>query len=379
MIRTQANIYLKNFEHNINIVKEIAEKKKICLAVKANAYGHGAVEIAQKAIHVGVEYLSVATVAEGIQLRKANINTPILLLSLCSEDEIDDLVLYRLTPLVADIEFVTLLCKSIKSTNKQHTAFPVHIKIDTGMARHGCGTNEVITLANFILSKKELYIEGTCTHLAVSDSFKRRDIAFTKMQIKLFQESVNLLRAHDINPGIIHCAASGGILYYKDAHFDMVRPGILAYGYYPSSSFAHYYKGKDINLLPVMELVTSITALKKIKKGQSVSYGRTWKTRKDTYIATIPIGYADGLNRKLSGVIKVQIKEKLYSIVGRICMDQCVVHLGPGNLPHRWSKVVLFGPNKVGNTAQNFADILKTIPYEVLCGISARVERVYIN
>ncbi len=378
MGKSIARIYLDNFAHNMQEIKKIAPNKKICLAIKANAYGHGLVKIAQKAHDLGIDFLSVATVGEGIELRNAGITEPILLLSLCHKDEIADLITYSLTPLVADSDFIDILYSEFQNSSKK--SFPVHLKIDTGMARHGVQQNEALELAKYIQKKEGLFIEGTCTHFAVSDSVLDEDIAFTKKQLAIFTETVAILNKNDIDTGILHCAASGGILVHPDAHFDMVRPGILSYGYYPSNELSEYFREKDkYTFLPVMELVTYVVALKSIEKDESVSYGRKWKALEQTQIATLSIGYGDGYNRKLSGKFSVTIKDKQYQLIGRICMDQCVITLNKKTEVKRWDEAILFGPNKHCSSALDIANHLDTIPYEVLCAVSSRVERKYIT
>ncbi len=377
MGKSVARIYISNFEHNIQEIKKYAPEKKICIAVKANAYGHGAIEIAKKAIELGVEYLSVATVEEGVELRKAGISEPILLLSLCHYSEIDTLVSNSITPLVADVEFVSLLIDSLLKYNIKK--FPVHIKVDTGMARYGVLEKDALELAKYIQNSNSLLIEGTCTHLSVSDSLLEENRVFTEQQIEIFQNVVDSMKKNSINPGIIHCCASGGILLYKEAHFDMIRPGILTYGYFPSMELQNYFSKKAFpNFLPVMELVSYVVSTKKIYEGDSVSYGRTWKAKNDTQIATIALGYGDGYNRRLSNNTMVTINAKKCRIIGRICMDQCVIELASESNIKRWDEAIIFGPNKNCNTAMDIANTIDTIPYEVLCLIAPRVERIYI-
>ena len=229
-----------------------------------------------------------------------------------------------------------------------------------------------------------LNLQGLGTHLCVSDSIKKDDIKFTLSQISKIDKSVKILNENDIHLEIVHCAASGGVLMYPNAIFDMIRPGILFYGYFPDEIVKKYLNKhkKDVPLLkPVMELETRIETIKKISKGQSVSYGRTWKAKKDTYLATIPIGYADGLLRQFSSKLKVKINDKMYTIVGRICMDQCMIDLGESTDVKIWDKVTIFGPvnsDEVGNTAQTLANLAKTIPYEITCSVDKRVPRDYV-
>ena len=252
------------------------------------------------------------------------------------------------------------------------------------MSRIGCDYKEVLSLAKKIQFLSNLNLQGVGTHLCVSDCTKKSDIHFTKKQIQKISDAVEILHQNNINPEIVHCAASGGVLMYPNAIFDMIRPGILFYGYFPDEKLINFLKKKKIpipNLKPVMELETRIETIKKIQKGQTVSYGRTWKAKKDTYLATIPIGYADGLLRQFSPGLKVKINNKMYPIVGRICMDQCMIDLGESTNLKIWDKVTIFGPvnsDELGNTAQTLANLVKTIPYEITCNVDKRVPRDYV-
>lgn len=382
MRATRAIIHLDNLRFNINEIKKlIPQGTKICFPVKADGYGHGAVDLAKVALEQGIYCLAVATVDEGIFLRNAGLECPIMLFSLPCLEELDLLVKNDLTPFVFEEYFVEELNKVAKKNNK---IINVHIKIDTGMARIGCDYTEVLSLAQKIKSLSNLNLQGLGTHLCVSDSIKKDDIKFTLSQISKIDKSVKILNENDIQLEIVHCAASGGVLMYPNAIFDMIRPGILFYGYFPDEIVKKYLNKhkKDVPLLkPVMELETRIETIKKISKGQSVSYGRTWKAKKDTYLATIPIGYADGLLRQFSSKLKVKINDKMYPIVGRICMDQCMIDLGESTDVKIWDKVTIFGPvnsDELGNTAQTLANLAKTIPYEITCSVDKRVPRDYV-
>ena len=379
MRATRAIIHLDNLRFNINEIKKlIPQGTKICFPVKADGYGHGAVDLAKVALEQGIYCLAVAT---GIFLRNAGLECPIMLFSLPCLEELDLLVKNDLTPFVFEEYFVEELNKVAKKNNK---IINVHIKIDTGMARIGCDYTEVLPLAQKIKSLSNLNLQGLGTHLCVSDSIKKDDVKFTLSQISKIDKSVKILNENDIYLEIVHCAASGGVLMYPNAIFDMIRPGILFYGYFPDEIVKKYLNKnkKDVPLLkPVMELETRIETIKKISKGQSVSYGRTWKAKKDTYLATIPIGYADGLLRQFSSKLKVKINDKMYPIVGRICMDQCMIDLGESTDVKIWDKVTIFGPvnsDELGNTAQTLANLAKTIPYEITCSVDKRVPRDYV-
>lgn len=373
--RTEARIYLSHFEHNIQEIKKITNNKKICIALKANAYGHGSIEIGKKAQAMNTDFVSVAAVSEGIEIRTAGITLPMLLLGVCAKEEIELLVEYSITPLVADIEFLTILEKYLQNNGKKE--FPVHIKLDTGMSRHGCTENQSLELAQYIQQSQYLKLEGICTHFAVSDSLEKEDLDFTEKQLATFTRIVERISSFGIDVGIKHCAASGGILLHPESHFDMVRPGILCYGYLPDPSLYSFASENHFVFKPVMEVVSHVTAVKNIKKGDSVSYGRTWIAEHDTNIATICIGYADGFNRLLSNNYEITINNKSYSVIGRICMDQCIIDLGDDTV-ERWSDAIIFGPKENCSSALDIAQKLDTISYEVLCLITNRVVRTYI-
>ena len=371
MRATKALIHLDLLKKNIEAVRTyIGQKPLICVPVKADAYGHGAVRVSTSALNSGVDFLGVAAVEEGVELRRAGITAPILLFSLPIHEELDELVINQLTPFVADKEYALTLGKVAK---KMGVILPVHIKIDTGMGRVGCNPSDAADLAVFISQIKSLYHEGTATHFAVSDSLIQSDIEFTKIQLERFNFSIDEIKKMGLNPGILHAANSGAVLLHKDSYFDMVRPGILLYGYPP-------IENSPVKTEPIMELISSIVFIKKMKKGDSLSYGRTWVAPEDTTIATLPIGYADGLPRRLSNTnFKVLINEKLYPVVGRICMDQFMVDIGNNNTEVKlWDRVVIFG-GKGAYNAQEIAHKLDNISYEIMSMINKRIPRIYIG
>ncbi|EFW38563.1 alanine racemase [Treponema phagedenis] len=375
MRATKAIIHLDNLQYNIaEIKKRLKPGVKICLPVKADAYGHGAFRVAVAAIRAGVSSLAVASIQEGIDLRNAGIVAPIISLSLPILEEIHSIIEYNIHPLVIDSEFIHALNEEAA---RMKTVQAVHLKIDTGMNRIGCKPEDAITLAAEIVQLPNLKLEGVCTHFSVADSVSPENIAYTKKQLALFTQTLDALRAKGIDPGIVHAANSGAVLQYPEAQFDMVRPGIIVYGYPPSDCLAD-----KIPLKPVMELVSQVVLIKCTPQGSDISYDRKWHADKDTFIATLPIGYADGLMRALSPGLKVRIGDTFYPIVGRICMDQCMVDLGSEPTVTRWDTAVIFGPSEnsvKNNSAKELATIAGTIPYEITCDINKRVPRVYIN
>jgi alanine racemase len=332
--------------------------------VKAGAYGHGAVRIARTALAAGASHLAVAAVSEGVELREEGIDAPILLLSQALPEENSEIVRYGLTPLVSDREYVEDLARAAAGAGRR---CQVHLKIDTGMGRLGCTPEDAPGLAAFMTAKKSLEYAGTATHLAAADSELPEDRAYTREQLARFRGAVDQIRAAGLDPGIVHAANSGGLLLYEDSWFDMVRPGIFLYGY--------NLTGTGPAAEPVMELVTRVSLLKKVKRGESLSYGRTWVSPRNTWAATLPVGYGDGLFRSLSGNWQVFIRGRLYPLVGRICMDQCLADLGPETEISRWEEVSVFGGP--APSAAEMAARLHTIPYEITCHIGRRVPRVY--
>lgn len=367
---TRAIIHLGNLAHNIEEIRRlVGAHRRICVPVKADAYGHGAIRIARELLVEGVSHLAVATVSEAAALRAADITAPILLFGLVIPEEYPLLVQTGCEAFVADKDQIAGLALQAKQMN---TSLAVHLKIDTGMGRIGCVPQEAPSLARYILDSG-LSLAGVATHLPVADSAKPQDIDFTHAQIKRFTDAVTSIRDVGIDPGIVHAANSGGILQYPESWLDMVRPGIIVYGY-PSDPSS--LTGHTIELKPVMKLETRVVHMKKVQKGTSISYGRTWTAERDTVIATLPVGYGDGLARSLSNRLTVRIAETDYPIVGRICMDQCMIDVGPEPAVRRWDTAVIFGP---GHGADALARMIDTIPYEITCSIAPRVPRVYVT
>jgi alanine racemase len=368
MRATQARIHLYAFRENIRAVrKRTGTDVRLCVPVKADAYGHGAFSLAQAALEEGASFLAVATIGEGEELRvRGGIDAPVLLLSVPLPEELPGMLAAGLIPLVADRGFIRDAAVLAERAGKRLT---LHLKVDTGMGRVGCRPEEAAELARFITAHKSLVLGGIATHLAVSDSAVPEDLQYTREQLRRFRKAVESVRDAGIEPGIVHAANTGAVCFHDDAFFDMVRPGILLYGYAP--------EGASLAVKPVMELVSRIVFIKKVRQGETVSYGRTWTAVRDTVAATIPVGYGDGLPRRLSNNFQVRIRNRWYPLIGRICMDQCMVDLGPETDIERWEEVTVFGGN--AHSAADIAGQLGTISYEILCGINKRVPRVYVE
>ena len=403
---TRALIYSDNLRSNILEIKKLLNPKtRLCCAVKADGYGNGAVPAAKIAVECGAEFLAIATVQEGIELRENGINAKLLLLSPCSPEELDEVAAHNIIPVLFDEEMILLFDDASKkcalppnpSTNKTPCPNPsinqsinekrgVFLAIDTGMGRIGCLPNEAAALAKKIDESKNIRLMGMLTHFAVSDSISEENQAYTESQFASFTAAIDAIKAEGINPGICSCSASAAAIANSKMQLDMVRPGIILYGYYPDEVTKQYLESKGIhlNLKPVMQLETKIAAIRRFKPGASISYGRTWKTTAETDIAVLPIGYADGLLRRLSPGLKVTINGKAYPVVGRICMDQCMVDIGRDNKSvKRWDTAIIFGLKDGGkdsslSDAADLAKLSATIPYEIMTAITKRVPRILV-
>lgn len=380
---TKAVIYKGNLRHNILSVKKLLEQEtKLCCAVKADGYGCGAVLAARTAQECGAEYLAVATSKEAAELRQNGITAKILLLSLCSKQEFPELITHSVTPLLFDSEMIQAYNSECaeKSSAEKH---PVFLAVDTGMGRIGCLPDDAADTAKEIACCKNLYLAGVITHFAVSDSIAEENKAYTLQQFFRFQKAIDAIKNAGINPGIRTCANSAAAIVFPEMQLDMVRPGIVLYGCYPGDITESYLQsnGIPLELRPVMQLETEVVAIRHFSQGNSVSYGRTWTAGGETDVAVLPVGYADGLLRRCSPGLRVAINGKHYPVVGRICMDQCMVDIGPNNKDvKRWDKAILFGPKESGayTDASGVAELTGTISYEVMTAVSKRVERIVL-
>ena len=376
---TKAIVYKDFIRHNIRQIKSTLNcKTKLCCAVKADGYGCGSLTTAKIAQEEGCEYLAIATIDEGIELRNNNISAKLLLLSLCTPDELEYLCKYNITPTLYDSQLVKDFDKVCE---KNSTTQDVFLAVDTGMGRIGCYAEEAPSMAKFICQEcKNLNLAGVITHFAVSDSISDANIKYTKEQAKRFESAIDGIKALGIDPGIRTCASSAAAMAFPELQMDMVRPGIIIYGYYPDQITKQYLAERniEIDLKPVMQFESQVVSIKHFKKGMSISYGRTWVCPEDTDIAIIPAGYADGLLRRNSPGMEVTINGKPYPIRGRICMDQCMVDIGQNNKDvKRWDKVIFFGPKEKGalKDANDVANETGTISYEVMTSLSKRVVR----
>lgn len=371
---TIAEINLSIFQNNMNIISSIIGGAKLLNVLKADAYGHGIVEIARASEKFKADAVGVATVEEGIKIRKSGVKIPIIVLFQHFKSESGEVCKYDLTPVISDASCLPYYDKYLKRYGGS-SKLKVYIKADTGLNRTGAKPNEMLDLAKKVLSYTNLTLEGISTHYASADMTDLISKDFTKKQIKTFNEVINNLKSNKIKINTIHSANSAAILSYKKTIFDMVRAGIILYGYPPLNNDKVNNDKEKIKIKPVMEVKSKVVLIKNLKKGESVSYGSTWKTNKDTKLALIPIGYADGISRKLSNNWEFKINNKYYPIRGRICMDLTMVEIFNDKINVE-DEVLIFGNDKKLN-AETMAKKIKTIPHEILVRIGKRIKRVY--
>jgi len=360
---TVAEISLPALRHNLLEVVRRAGPSAILAVVKANAYGHGAVPVSRALLAAGAQRLGVATVIEGVELREAGITAPILVMSGGFAGELPALLEYRLTPVLPSLETVMVLAQHVAG---RAASLPVHLKIDTGMGRLGLSAREVEVLLDGGWPSS-LRLEGVMSHLASADD---RDATATEEQLVQFRTLLEIVKRAGIVP-IAHIAGSAGILRFPASHFDMVRPGLMLYGYTPGAM-------KVNTLRPVLTWKTYVVQVKRIAPGQAVSYGGSFIARRPTTAAVLAIGYADGYSRGLSNQGRVLINGGIAPVIGRVCMDLTMVDVTELPSVKADDEVVLLGrQGSTSITADDLADQLGTISYEILTGIGPRVRRVY--
>ncbi len=358
---TVAEIDLSAIEDNIKQIQTRVSPAEVMAVVKANAYGHGAVEVSRLAIQTGVEQLGVAKIEEALHLRKAGIRAPILVFGgvLPGEEEY-----YAANDLEATLSHPIHL--DLLGAAKKPTS--VHIKIDTGMGRLGLPWQRSIPFIQKCAGQKKINIKGLYTHFATSDE---ADKSYSCLQLKRFHKVLDQCRQLDIDMPRIHCANSGAILDMPETYFNMVRPGISIYGYYPSAETS-----ESLALRPAMTFICRVLHIKEVEKGTSISYGRKFITAQKTQIATLSVGYADGYNRLLTNIGTVLIHDQVFPVVGRVCMDFIMVDVGTASNIKVGDQAILFGRHETVNV-QTICRQLNTIPYEVTCWVSSRVPRIY--
>lgn len=374
--RAWADISIDNIEHNYKEIKNSLNKDvKIMAVIKADAYGHGVKYIAPVLQKFGTDWFAVSNIEEALQLRSLGITKNILILGYTPPFFAKVLSDNNISQTVFDYDYALQLSNYAK---KENVIINTHLKIDTGMSRIGFYHHEFNddTALNQILEifkLSNLKNEGIFTHFSSSDLDGDLQGEFTTLQFDLFCDLINNLKNKGIEFQLKHCCNSGAIINYPQMHLDIVRPGIILYGLYPSN------KCKDkLNLKPAMTLKSVISMIKDIKKGDFVSYSKTYKAEKNMKVATIPIGYADGYPRCLSNLGYVMINKKSAEILGKVCMDQMVVNVTDIDNLKVGQEVLLFGKDFNGQLdVDKFAAMCNTINYETVCIVGKRVPRVY--
>ncbi len=354
---TWIEINLDAIAQNVrNIKKLIGKKTELMAVVKGNAYGHDDIEVSSVVLANGATRLAVNRLEEGIALRKAGFTAPILVLGLTLKEQAESLVLYHLTPTVADLEMTEKLSVSAIQMNK---ISKIHLKVDTGMGRIGIFPSEVLAFIKRVKLLKNVEIEGIFTHFSVAEE---KDKSYTEDQFRKFKEVLLALEREGINIPVKHVSNSAALFDLPQMWLDLVRPGIAVYGLYPSAEVR-----KTVDLIPAQEFKTKIVFLKELPVGESLGYGRSYITKKRTLVATLPVGYADGYNRLLSNQGEVLVRGRRVPIIGRIGMDQCMIDVTSLPSIEVGDEVVLWG--RQGNnviTVEEIARKLGTINYEIV-------------
>lgn len=340
---------------------------QVLAVVKADAYGHGMKPVARALADEGVRFFGVANIDEAVELRTVCPTQKILVLGSFHASQISFFQRHRIIPTVSSVEDVKVLSRALRPGTR---LFPVHVKIDTGMGRLGVWHEYVDPLFRFLKRNPQISVEGVYTHFSSAD---RRDSRLTERQIESFQRVVQRIQKLGFKPRYIHAANSMGLLRFKHAHLNLVRPGIILYGIQPDKRLVGIP-----GLRPVLSLKTRVSFLKNVKKGRGISYGALYVTPQATRIATLPVGYSHGYRVGFSNKAFVAIRGRKYPVVGRVTMDQTLVDVGPGNLIRRWDTVTLIGQAPSAPiSAEDLASLIGTIPYEVLCSIHNRIPRIY--
>lgn len=369
--RAWAEVDLDAIAHNIKQIRNITNPHaKIMAVVKADAYGHGFLEVAKTLIENGADALAVAVLQEAKQLRSRGIKVPILILGATDQAAAEDLIDFDVMPTVFDYEMAKAL--SYEAQRKDKIA-KIHIKIDTGMSRVGYlaieetidkTVEEILKIANL----PYLEIDGIFSHFSTADE---TDQTFTDVQFSRFMNLCDRLEKAGLSIPTKHICNSAATIMRPEMHLDMVRPGIILYGLYPSDEVDK----KRLPLIPAMSLKAQISMVKTVSKGTEVSYGKTYITDKTTKIATVPIGYADGYLRVLAEKAKMLCHGEQVKVIGRICMDQCMIDVTNVNTISTGDEVTIFGADTI--TADDVAKWMNTINYEVVCVIGKRIPRIY--
>lgn len=371
--RTWVEINLDNLAYNLSLIKSgIEPDVKVMGVVKADAYGHGSIQCAKKLVECGADCLAVSNMLEAVPLREAGIEVPILVLGYTPVSEAARLAKYNISQTLLNYDYALNLAEKAKADG---VSIECHIALDTGMSRIGFDTHDLDTLYTDIARafyQPSLNITGIFTHFCVADELSENGAAFTSKQHTLFNTVVSELSHRGMDFEYVHCCNSAATVFYPEYHHSMVRPGVVLYGLSPTGS-----ENDILKLRPVMEMKTVVSMIKEIRPGDTVSYGCTFKADSPMKVATLPVGYADGYPRSLSGKGMVFINDHLVPVLGKICMDQMMIDVS-GVECSEGDTVTLFGGYSP-ISLDYIAGMTGTISYEIMCGVSRRVERVYIS
>ncbi|MCC0177712.1 alanine racemase [Waterburya agarophytonicola K14] len=368
--RAWVEIDLTALAHNVKTLKNfIQPQTKLMAVVKADAYGHGAVAVAQTALTNGADCLAIATLPEGVELRQAGINAPILILgAINAVEDIQAIAAWQLEPTICNLEQALVFDRTLASLGK---SLPVHLKLDTGMSRLGTNWQDANSFVSLVKSLSNLKIASIYSHFSTADESDRTTM---NLQHQRFQNAITQLKDGGYIPPQIHLANSAATLCDRSCHYDIVRVGLALYGLYPAPHLRN-----SIELKPVLQVKAKIAQVKIIPSGEGVSYGRKFITKKDTKIAVVGIGYADGIPRNLSNHLQAIVGGKLVDQIGSITMDQLMLDVD--HIPDLRSGdiVTLIGQqNDLSISAEDWANTLNTISWEILCSFKHRLPRIYI-
>lgn len=370
---TWAEVDLDALAHNLKVVRErVGPQVKVMAAVKADAYGHGAVECARRLQTEGVDWFGVALPEEGIQLRRAGIATPILCLGGFWEGQQNACLQHMLTPVVYRLDMIESLDRA---AHEAGSVADVHVKVDTGMGRLGVQIEDVPGFSEALTKFSNVRVDGLLTHFASADDRDQED--FTKAQLEKFQRAVGVFRERGFAPSYIHAANSAATFAFPESRGDLVRPGGALYGFVRDV----FPAGDDRPpLRPVMSLHSRIMHLKRVGKGEKLGYGGTFETKRDSLIATIPIGYDDGYRRALSNRGRVIVRGSFAPVAGRVSMDLTLIDVTDVAGVSLNDEVLLLGHSgKLSISAEDLGEMIGSISYEITCGISTRVPRKYLS
>jgi alanine racemase len=362
-----AEVDLDAVRANVRMLKALVAPAALCAVVKADGYGHGAVAVSRAALDAGADCLAVALVEEGVQLREAGIDAAVIVLSEPVPAAAETVVAFRLTPVVYTATGIDALAKAVR-THGANEPLAVHLKVDTGMHRVGCDPADALDLAAQVFDRAELVLAGICTHFAVADEPEND---YTAEQQRVFDDVLADLRDHGLPTGIVHACNTAGAITRPQARYDMVRAGIGIYGIAPAVALAG-----AVDLVPALSVKANVSHVHALPAGARLSYGLRYETAEPTLVATVPIGYADGVPREIAGRGgEVLIGGRRHRMAGTVTMDQLMVDTGDHGVAVG-DEVVLIG--RQGDdviTAQDWADLMDTIPYTIVCGVGPRVPR----